>query len=164
MITNIMSIWIANELAEAYVSIVRRRPPVAKIRRLLAQLPIDPYLLMLIGTVALAAALPAQGAFRPIVDGSVYGAVATLFFLYGARLSPEAVWAGIGHWRLQSLVFASTFALFPLLGVAAMALVGSSLPRDLAIGLMFLTLLPSTVQSSIAFTSIARARVTLGGG
>ena len=129
------------------------------LRRLFARLPIDPYLLMLIGTVALAAALPAQGAFQPIVEGSVYGAVATLFFLYGARLSPEAVWAGIAHWRLQSLVFASTFALFPLLGVAAMALVGSSLPRDLAIGLMFLTLLPSTVQSSIAFTSIARGNV-----
>ncbi len=130
-----------------------------KIRRLFAQAPIDPYLLMLIGTVALAATLPAQGAFRPIVDGSVYGAVATLFFLYGARLSPEAVWAGIAHWRLQSLVFASTFALFPLVGVATMAAIGSSLPRDLTIGLMFLTLLPSTVQSSIAFTSIARGNV-----
>ena len=129
------------------------------LRRLLNLLPIDPYLLMLIGTVGLAALLPAEGAFRPVVDGSVYGAVATLFFLYGARLSPEAVWAGMTHWRLQSVVFASTFVLFPLIGVATMAAIGSSLPRDLAIGILFLTLLPSTVQSSIAFTSIARGNV-----
>ena len=65
---------------------------VLNLRRLPGRLPIDPYLLMLIATVALAAALPAQGAFRPIVDKSVYGAIAALFFLYGARLS---LWVGL---------------------------------------------------------------------
>ena len=129
------------------------------LRRLPGRLPIDPYLLMLIATVALAVALPAQGAFRPIVDKSVYGAIAALFFLYGARLSPQAVWAGMSNWRLQFVVFASTFALFPLVGIATMTAIGSSMPRDLVIGILFLTLLPSTVQSSIAFTSIARGNV-----
>src|SRR6202034_3116218 len=87
----------------------------------LSRLRIDPYLFALIGAVALAALLPARGARAPIVEGAVYGAVALLFFLYGARLSPQAVAAGIAHWRLQSLIFASTFLLFPAIGLALTA-------------------------------------------
>lgn len=129
------------------------------IRGFIARSPIDPYLLMLIGAVGLAFALPARGEGRVIVDGSVNGAVAALFFLYGARLSPTAVWEGVTHWRLQLLVFASTFLLFPVIGLGVGALVRPYLPADVTLGLLFLSVLPSTVQSSIAFTSIARGNV-----
>lgn len=120
---------------------------------------IDPYLLLLIGTVALAAVLPASGKATGIVDLAVNLAVALLFLLYGARLKPEAIWSGLSHWRLQSLIFASTYVLFPLIGVAMTALLRGHLPGDIVTGLMFLCLLPSTVQSSIAFTSIARGNI-----
>ena len=120
---------------------------------------LDPYLLLLIGTVALAAVLPASGKATGIVDLAVNLAVALLFLLYGARLKPEAIWSGLSHWRLQSLIFASTYVLFPLIGVAMTALLRGHLPGDIVTGLMFLCLLPSTVQSSIAFTSIARGNV-----
>ncbi|HEY1941579.1 MAG TPA: bile acid:sodium symporter family protein [Roseiarcus sp.] len=128
-------------------------------RSLLSRLPIDPYLLVLIGTVGLAAVVPARGAGAPIVDGAVYGAVALLFFLYGARLSSQAVVAGIADWRLQSLILASTFVLFPAIGLALTAIVRPFLAPELSLGLMFVCVLPSTVQSSIAFTSIARGNV-----
>ena len=72
------------------------------IPRLLSRLPIDPYLIALVGTVALALLLPARGAAAPVMDVATYAAVGALFFLYGARLSPQAVIAGISHWRLQS--------------------------------------------------------------
>jgi solute carrier family 10 (sodium/bile acid cotransporter), member 7 len=120
---------------------------------------IDPYLLLLIGTVCLAALFPAQGAGKVVADGAVTVAVALLFFLYGARLSPAAVWSGLAHWRLQGLVFASTFILFPIIGLAAQAGLKTVLPRDILVGVVYLCLLPSTVQSSIAFTSIARGNV-----
>jgi sodium/bile acid cotransporter 7 len=129
------------------------------IRTVIARLPIDPYLLMLLATVALAALLPARGHGRVVADGSVIMAVALLFFLYGARLSPAAVWSGIAHWRLQSLVFAGTFVLFPMLGLGLRAALGPYLPHDIVVGLVYLCLLPSTVQSSIAFTAIARGNV-----
>ena len=129
------------------------------IRQSIARLPIDPYLLLLIATVALAALFPAQGVGKVIADGAVTVAVALLFFLYGARLSPAAVWSGMAHWRLQSLVFASTFVLFPLIGLGARALLRGVLPHDVLVGVVYLCLLPSTVQSSIAFTSIARGNV-----
>jgi sodium/bile acid cotransporter 7 len=69
------------------------------------------------------------------------------------------VWTGLTHWRLQALVFASTFVLFPLIGLAVGTLARPYLPGDIVTGLIFLCLLPSTVQSSVAFTSIARGNV-----
>ena len=120
---------------------------------------IDPYLLMLIGTVVLASLVPARGGAAEVAEGVATAAVALLFFLYGARLSPGAIWAGLSHWRLQGMVLAATFLLFPLLGLAVFWVSRSWLAEDLRIGLFYLCLLPSTVQSSIAFTSIARGNV-----
>ncbi|WP_427025246.1 bile acid:sodium symporter family protein [Aureimonas ureilytica] len=125
----------------------------------LRAIPVDRFLLMLIATVGLAAVLPARGEVAEAFDWITYGAIALLFFLYGARLSPQAVWAGLLHWRLQGLVFLSTFALFPLIGLLVAPLADRVLPSELALGILYLTLLPSTVQSSIAFTSIAGGNV-----
>jgi solute carrier family 10 (sodium/bile acid cotransporter), member 7 len=149
-----------NFKAGAYVRPVPPRGGVAvSAAAILSRFRIDPYLFALIGVVTLAAILPARGVGAPIMDGAVYGAVALLFFLYGARLAPQAVAAGIAHWRLQSLVFASTFILFPAIGLTLTALLRPFLSPDLSLGLMFICVLPSTVQSSIAFTSIARGNV-----
>lgn len=120
---------------------------------------LDPYLLLLIGTVALAALLPATGRASGVVDLAVNLAVALLFLLYGARLKPQAIWSGLSHWRLQALIFASTYILFPLIGIVLTWLLRGHLPGDIVTGLLFLCLLPSTVQSSIAFTAIARGNV-----
>ncbi|QSR20062.1 bile acid:sodium symporter family protein [Novosphingobium sp. KA1] len=120
---------------------------------------LDPYLLLLIGTVALAALMPATGRASGVVDRAVNLAVALLFLLYGARLKPQAIWSGLSHWRLQALIFASTYMLFPLIGIVMTLLLRGHLPGDIVTGLLFLCLLPSTVQSSIAFTAIARGNV-----
>jgi solute carrier family 10 (sodium/bile acid cotransporter), member 7 len=122
-------------------------------------LPADPFLLFLVATVTVAALFPARGVAVVYVDYTVTAAVALLFFLYGARLAPGAVKAGLLHWRLQSMVFAGTFVLFPLLGIGIALLARGHLHADLITGLVFMCLLPSTVQSSIAFTSIARGNV-----
>lgn len=125
--------------------------------RLLAR--IDRYLLLLIAAVALAAVLPARGSGARVADVAVFAAIGLLFFLYGVRLAPRAVIDGLLHWRLQSLVFSSTFVLFPLLGLVYTAAFSRWLDPTLSVGIMFVCVLPSTVQSSIAFTSIARGNV-----
>ena len=128
-------------------------------RRLYARLVEDKFLLALVATVLVATYFPARSASTPLVDKGVTAAIALLFFLYGARLAPQAIWAGLGNWRLQALVFASTYVLFPIIGILVALLVRHHLPADAVTGLLFLCLLPSTVQSSIAFTSIARGNV-----
>ncbi|MFG2776633.1 bile acid:sodium symporter family protein [Streptomyces prunicolor] len=122
-------------------------------------MPIDPYILLLLGTVGLAALLPARGAGADVASGASTAAIAFLFFLYGARLSTREALDGLRHWRLHTTVLACTFVVFPLLGLAARGLVPVLLTHPLYQGLLFLTLVPSTVQSSIAFTSIARGNV-----
>lgn len=119
----------------------------------------DPYVIAILCMVALASMLPVRG--QVAADFSVLTklVIALLFFLHGAKLSREAVVAGMLHWRLHLLILASTFALFPLLGLVAMRLPAAILPRTLATGVLFLCCLPSTVQSSIAFTSVARGNV-----
>lgn len=122
-------------------------------------LPVDPYILALIGTVALAALLPASGAAADAASGASTGAVALLFFLYGARLSTAEALDGLKHWRLHLTVLACTFLAFPLLGLASHGLVPHVLTPQLQDGFLFLCLVPSTIQSSIAFTSMARGNV-----
>ncbi|MFD9601681.1 bile acid:sodium symporter family protein [Streptomyces sp. NPDC059970] len=122
-------------------------------------LPIDPYILALIGTVVLAAILPASGTAADVAGGASTGAVAFLFFLYGARLSTAEALDGLKHWRLHLTVLVCTFVAFPLLGLAGKGLVPYVLTPQLYSGFLFLCLVPSTIQSSIAFTSIARGNV-----
>lgn len=124
-----------------------------------ARLRIDPYIGALVGMVALASVLPATGQAAHVLGRVTTLAIALLFFLYGARLAREAVIAGLTNWRLQLTVFGSTFVLFPLLALLFGLVLRPWLGDALARGMLFLGLLPSTVQSSIAFTSIARGNV-----
>ncbi|MCW2530282.1 MAG: Bile acid:sodium symporter [Pseudonocardiales bacterium] len=127
------------------------------IRRLRSGL--DPYLLAILATVAVASLAPARGSAAPFFSHLADGAIAFLFFLYGARLSPRSAWDGFRSWRLHLTVFATSFVLFPLLGLACRLLEPTILTPQLYFGVMFLCILPSTVQSSIAFTSIAGGNV-----
>ncbi|BBZ78542.1 putative Na+-dependent transporter [Mycolicibacterium anyangense] len=130
------------------------------IRGALSRIPVDTFLLALVAVVALASVLPARGAAADALSVATKAAIALLFVLYGTRLSPQQAWHGVRQWKLHLLVLATTFVVFPLLGLAAKVLVPALLTSDLYTGLLFLCLVPSTVQSSIAFTSIARGHVS----
>lgn len=125
--------------------------------RLLSRLNIDSYLLLLIAMVVLASVLPPRGAFAGIAEGVADAGIALLFFLHGARLSREAILDGARAWKLHLSVAGMTFVLFPLIGLGLYAVPG--IDPVMATGVLFLTLLPSTVQSSIAFTAIAGGNV-----
>ncbi|WGM38674.1 bile acid:sodium symporter family protein [Caulobacter sp. NIBR1757] len=120
---------------------------------------LDPYMLALLAVVVLASLAPARGVASDLLSPVTKGVVALLFFLHGAKLSREAVIAGVTHWRLHLAVLGVSFVLFPLLGLAMGLIPTSILPAPLALGLLFLCCLPSTVQSSIAFTALARGNV-----
>jgi sodium/bile acid cotransporter 7 len=126
----------------------------------LSAIPGDPFLLALLAVVALATVLPARGQAADVLEIATKIAIGVLFWLYGTRLSPQQAWHGLRQWQLHLLVLATTFVVFPALGLAARVLVPSVLSQDLYSGLLFLCLVPSTVQSSIAFTSMARGHVS----
>ncbi|AIO41270.1 sodium Bile acid symporter family protein [Burkholderia cenocepacia] len=119
----------------------------------------DNFTLALVCTVVLASLLPCRGPAAHAFNWATNIAVGLLFFLHGAKLSREAVVAGATHWRLHAVVLLSTFALFPLLGLALKPVLQPLVTPALYAGVLFLCTLPSTVQSSIAFTSIAKGNV-----
>jgi sodium/bile acid cotransporter 7 len=93
------------------------------------------------------------------VDHLTIVAIAALFFLHGAKLSRQAVIAGASHWRLHAMVLLTTFVLFPLFGLALKPFLSPLVTPTLYAGILFLCTLPSKVQSSIAFTAIAKGNV-----
>jgi sodium/bile acid cotransporter 7 len=116
-------------------------------------------MLMLLAVVATASVLPARGQFALAMEWITNAAIILLFFLHGAKLSTRAVIAGLAHWRLHGLVFACTFVLFPLLGLALKPVLAPLLGTQLYVGMLYLCALPATVQSAIAFTSMARGNI-----
>lgn len=125
------------------------------LRRLLP----DPFILWLLGAMALAFLAPVSSAPAAAVDWVTYAAIFALFFLHGARLPREALVAGFAHVRLHLTILSITFALFPLFGLAMYFLAPGLLDPMLWTGLLFLCVVPSTVQSSIAYTSMAGGNV-----
>ena len=129
-------------------------------RQTLSRFAPDTFTLLLVGTVVLASFAPPTAAFETPVKIATDVAIAFMFFLYGARLATANVIAGIAHWRLHALVLASTFVMFPAIGLLLFHLLPQWLvPGPLALGMLYLCLLPSTIQSSLAFTSIAGGNV-----
>jgi sodium/bile acid cotransporter 7 len=119
----------------------------------------DNFTLALLGTVTLASVLPAHGETARVMDLVTTCAIGLLFFLHGAKLSRESIVAGVTHWRLHILVLACTFALFPALGLLLKPVLLPLVTPGLYAGVLFLCVLPATVQSAIAFTSMGRGNV-----
>ena len=128
------------------------------IRRAIGLLP-DPFLIGIVGAAALGAILPCHGWGAAFFTWLTTLAIGLMFFMQGVRLSRESVAAGLAHWRLHLAILACTFVLYPALGIGLHAVAAPLLPPQLWIGVVFLCLLPSTVQSSIAYVSIARGNV-----
>lgn len=118
----------------------------------------DPLIVLIILSVIIAIILPARGAFADAFDVATKIGIALLFFLYGARLSPREALEGVKAWKLHLVILCFTFVVFPIIGVALRPLT-TFISHDLYMGILFLTLVPSTVQSSVAFTSIAKGNV-----
>ncbi|MCK8639521.1 bile acid:sodium symporter [Acinetobacter schindleri] len=126
---------------------------------MLKLLALDRFTILLFIMVILASFVPVSGQAAEVFSSITTIAIAILFFLHGAKLSREAVVEGLMHWKLHTLVFAFTFALFPIIGLLAKPILVPLLGQELYWGFLFMCFLPSTVQSSIAFTSVAQGNV-----
>ncbi|WP_331692500.1 bile acid:sodium symporter family protein [Pseudomonas sp. ZY71] len=119
----------------------------------------DNFTISLLATVAVASLLPCFGEVAVAFSWLTNISIALLFFMHGAKLSQQAVLAGAGHWKLHLTVFSATFILFPLVGLALRPALSPVIGEELYMGILYLCALPSTVQSSIAFVSLARGNV-----
>ncbi|CAM5187111.1 bile acid:sodium symporter [Oligella ureolytica] len=119
----------------------------------------DQFTILLTFVVVIATLLPAQGRGEIVVDWSSKIAIALLFFLHGARLSRQAIFQGITHWKIHIVIFCITFIIFPLIGILLRPVLEPLMTPTLYLGFLYLCMLPGTVQSAIAFTSMARGNL-----
>ncbi len=119
----------------------------------------DNMTLLILAVVLTASIFPCTGNVAVGFDYVTTFMIGLLFFMHGAKLSRQAVIAGAGHWRLHLTVLLFTFAVFPILGLLLKPVLLWMITPELYLGILFLCVLPSTVQSSIAFTSVAHGNV-----
>lgn len=126
---------------------------------MLRRLVPDKFVLFLIGAILLAWFAPVSAAPAATVDVVTYAAIFALFFLHGARLPREALIAGFADVKLHVTILAITFGLFPLFGSLLLLAAPDLFDPMIWTGILFLCVVPSTVQSSIAYTSMAGGNV-----
>lgn len=125
----------------------------------LTRLRPDNFTLALVITVLAASLLPATGNLQTVLEHVTRGVIVLLFFLHGSKLSRQAIWAGISHWRLHLVVTATTFVFFPVLAWVLKPVLAAILPITLVHGIFFMCALPATVQSAVALTGLARGNM-----
>ncbi|CAM4441027.1 bile acid:sodium symporter family protein [Vibrio astriarenae] len=85
--------------------------------------------------------------------------IALVFLLHGLNLSRKDIAAGMTNWKLHGFIQATTFVVYPLLWLLFGNVMLAYMPAALAIGFCYLFVLPSTISSSVAMTSIAKGNV-----
>ena len=123
------------------------------------KIKLDQFVILIILVVILATFFPAQGIWEISLKYLAKIGIALLFFMHGAKLSREAILSGMTNWQMHLLVFCLTFVVFPFLGILLRFIPENILNPTIYNGFLFLCALPSTVQSSIIFTSSARGNV-----
>jgi sodium/bile acid cotransporter 7 len=121
--------------------------------RLLAK--IDLMVRLLVLAILLASVLPATGGAREIAQGVSNGAIFVLFFLNGLRLPRGEVLDGMRHWRFLMPLLVWCFGAMALAGKGLELTLVDGLPSLAALGFLYLGVLPSTVQSATAYSSLA---------
>ncbi|HOY32362.1 MAG TPA: bile acid:sodium symporter family protein [Bacteroidales bacterium] len=119
------------------------------------------FIIALIGVILLAYTWPHAGAKDSAVPLSEIATVgiSVIFFLYGLRLSPQKMKAGLSNWRIHLVVQLTTFVLFPLIVILARGIIGDHGYDRIWLGVFFLSSLPGTVTSAVVMVSIARGNI-----
>ncbi len=119
----------------------------------------DRFVLLLLASLLLAWLLPVHGSVLAVMQSGIFAGIFLLFFLHGLRLPREEVTKAARGWRVQAAMVLFCFGIMPIAGWTMAHLVADALPVKLVAGIIFLTVVPSTVQSAISYSSIGGGNV-----
>nr|WP_087575659.1 bile acid:sodium symporter family protein [Sphingomonas sp. CDS-1] len=122
---------------------------------------LDFYLISIFVAIGLAMIAPGLGASDGLLHLPVVTSigVSLVFFLHGAALAPQSLTASATKWKLHLLVQSSTFVLFPIIGFGIFLISRGLLPDELRLGIVYLSVLSSTISSSVALTALSGGNV-----
>ncbi|ELV8554220.1 bile acid:sodium symporter [Vibrio fluvialis] len=127
----------------------------------LAKLKKEWFLVGMVVAIALATVTSEFGRSGGVIhlDHATGIGIAIVFFLHGLGLSPQAIKAGLTNWRLHVYIQMATFVVYPILWVIFGEAFLAYMPPALAFGFCYLLVLPSTISSSVAMTSVGKGNV-----
>ncbi len=124
-----------------------------------AKISFDWFVPALLGAIILARLWPEGGiGTGPFSIKTLSGiGVSVIFLLYGFRLNFRSIIHSISNWRLHLLVHLATFFIFPIIALILKITIGDN--SDLWQGIIFLSIMPSTVSSAAVLVSLANGNV-----
>lgn len=130
---------------------------------MLRRLPLlpDPMILTLIAAIVLALVVPVEGASGEIARDVSNVGIFVLFLLNGMRIPRREIVRGLANWRYVLPLTLWVFGAMALLGLGFQWLAAGWLPPLVALGFLYLGVLPSTVQSATSYTTLAGGSIAL---
>jgi solute carrier family 10 (sodium/bile acid cotransporter), member 7 len=119
----------------------------------------DRFVLMLLGALAFGWLLPVRGNALAIAQNIIFIGIFLLFFLHGLRLPRSEVAKAAKGWRVQGAMLGFNFVVMPFAGWVLARVAAPFLPVPLLAGILYLAVLPSTVQSAISYASLGGGNV-----
>lgn len=121
----------------------------------------DPMIAVLLIATGLALAMPATGEARAGAQTVSSAAIFLLFLVNGMRIARGEIAKGIANWRFFGPLFLWVFGVMALAGWGLGALAATMLPPLVALGFVYLGVLPSTIQSATSYTTLAGGNAAL---
>jgi len=121
----------------------------------------DPMILTLLVALSVAALLPVAGHSAQMAREVSNIGVFVLFLLNGMRIPRREIARGLANWRYVLPLTVWVFGAMALLGLAFQWLAAGWLPPLVALGFLYLGVLPSTVQSATSYTTLAGGNIAL---
>lgn len=122
---------------------------------------VDPMIAVLVSTTILAALVPASGEAHEFARGFSNVSIFVLFLVNGMRIPREEVLKAAANWRFFLALLVFVFLAMAFAGAGFAALAEAVLPPAIALGFVFLGVLPSTIQSATSYTTLARGNAAL---
>lgn len=122
---------------------------------------IDPMVRLILAATLLATVLPATGLAHAVVQLLANAAVFVLFLLYGLKLARADVRAALLNFRLLLPLALFVFGVMAAGGWGMAQVTQAWLPATVALGFVYLGVMPSTVQSATVYTSLAGGNLAI---
>ncbi|MFL0356776.1 bile acid:sodium symporter family protein [Erythrobacter sp. GH1-10] len=121
----------------------------------------DPMIAVLLIATGLALVAPAVGETRLAAQWVSNVSIFLLFLVNGIRIARSEIPSAIGNWRFYLPLVLFVFGAMGLSGAGLGAATAQVLPAEIALGFIFLGVLPSTIQSATSYTTLAGGNAAL---
>ena len=116
---------------------------------------------VLVISTVLALLVPAAGEIRATAQLVSNVSIFLLFLVNGMRIARGEFARAFANWRFFGPLVLFVFGLMALMGTGFSRLAGLYLPPEIALGFVFLGVLPSTIQSATSYTTLAGGNAAL---